>query len=92
VTLDQKIQIWNALCTWVAGLATFAAVVVSLYLAHKADSMRLQANAGVRLIFAGDGTPAEEHLGISAVNRGNRSVTINSIGSHHLGKVLLHRF
>jgi hypothetical protein len=80
VTLDQQIQVWNAVGTWLAGIATFAAVVVSLYLARKADRVRLQANAGIRLIFAEDGSPPEEHVGISAVNRGDRPMTINSIG------------
>ena len=80
MTLDQQIQVWNAVGTWLAGIATFGAVVVSLHLARKADAIRLQASAGIRLVFAGDGTPAEEHVGISAVNRGDRPVTINSIG------------
>ena len=80
MTLDQQIQVWNAVGTWLAGIATFAAVVVSLHLARKADRVRMQANAGIRLIFAGDGSPAEEHVGISAVNRADRPVTINSIG------------
>lgn len=80
MTLDQQIQVWNALGTWLAGAATFAAVVVSLHLARKADSIRLQATAGIRLVFAGDGSPAEEHVGISVVNKGDRPVTINSLG------------
>jgi hypothetical protein len=80
VTLDQQIQVWNVVGTWLAGIATFAAVVVSLHLARKADRVRIQANAGIRLVFAGDGTPAEEHVGITAVNQGERPVTINSIG------------
>lgn len=80
MTFDQQIQVWNAVGTWLAGIATFGAVIVSLHLARKADSIRLQANAGIRLVFAGDGTPAEEHVGISAVNRGDRPVTISSVG------------
>lgn len=80
MTVDQQIQVWNAVGIWLAGIATFVAVVVSLHLARNADRVRLQANAGIRLVFAGDGTTAEEHVGISAVNRGNRPVTINSIG------------
>jgi hypothetical protein len=80
MTLDQQIQIWNAVGTWIAGIATFAAVLVSLYLARKSDQVQLQTKAGIRLIFAGDGTPAEEHVGISVVNKGDRPVTISSIG------------
>jgi|JI6StandDraft_1071083.scaffolds.fasta_scaffold378899_1 hypothetical protein len=80
MTLDQKIQIWNALGTWIAGIATFAAVVVSLHLAHRAERVRVQASAGIRVIFAGDGTPAEEHFGVTVVNLADRPLTINSIG------------
>lgn len=80
MTLDQQIQVWNAVGTWLAGLATFAAVVVSLRLARKADRVHVEASAGIRLVFAGDGTTAEEHAGITAVNRGERPVIINSVG------------
>lgn len=80
MTLDQKIQIWNAVGTWLAGIATFLAVLVSLHLARKADSVRIKATVGIRLVFAGDGTPAEEHVGITVVNQGDRPVTINSVG------------
>lgn len=80
MTLDQKIQIWNAVGTWLAGIATFFAVVVSLYLARKADAVKIKANVGVRLVFAGDGTPAEEHVGFGVANLGGRPVNVVSIG------------
>jgi len=64
MTLDQQIQMWNVIGTWLAGIATFAAVVLSLRLARKAKSIRLQANAGIRLIFAGhSGRRTCGHLG-----------------------------
>lgn len=80
MTLDQKIQIWNAIGTWVAGIATFLAVIVSLYLARKSESVRLKTSVGIRLIFAGDGSPAEEHIGFNVTNHGDRPIIINSIG------------
>ncbi|MNC51738.1 hypothetical protein D3C75_1010430 [compost metagenome] len=80
MTLDQHIQIWNAIGTWVAGVATLAAVVVSLHLARRADRVRVRISVGLRLVFAGDGTPAEEHVGFTIVNLGDRSVTVNAIG------------
>ncbi len=80
MTLDQQIQMWNAVGTWLAGIATFLAVVVSLYLARKSDRVRVQATAGIRLVFVGDGSPAEEHVGITVVNLGERAIIINSIG------------
>lgn len=80
MTLDQQIQIWNVVGTWLAGIATFLAVLVSLHLARRAERVRITATAGIRLVFAGDGSPAEEHIGITVVNQGDRPVTINSIG------------
>lgn len=80
MTLDQQIQIWNVVGTWLAGIATFLVVLVSLHLARRAERVRITATAGIRLVFAGDGSPAEEHVGITVVNQGDRPVTINSIG------------
>lgn len=80
MTLDQQIQVWNVVGTWLAGIATFMAVVVSLYLAKKLESIKLKVNVGIRLVFAGDGTPAEEHVGFSIVNLGDRPVNILSVG------------
>jgi hypothetical protein len=80
MTFDQKLQVWNAAGTWLAGIATFLAVLVSLHLARQTQSVRIKANAGIRLVYAGDGSPAEEHVGITVVNLGDRPVIINSIG------------
>lgn len=80
MTLDQQIQIWNAVGTWVAGIATFAAVLVSLHLARRSERIRLQVFAGLRLVIRGDGTPPEEHLNIGVTNLGDRSVTVNTVG------------
>lgn len=80
MTLDQQIQMWNVVGTWFAGIATFCAVGVSLYLAMKSEAINLKANVGIRLVFAGDGTPAEEHVGFSVVNVGDKQVNILSVG------------
>ena len=80
MTLDQQIQIWNALGSWLAGIATFAAVVASLYLARKGEKVRLKVFAGLRLIFRGDGSSPEEHLNIGVTNLGDRPTTITSVG------------
>lgn len=79
MSLDQKIQIWNAIGTWVAGLATFAAVVVSLYLSQQSSRVKLKAVVGLRLLV-GRGVPKEEVLQFSVTNQGDRPVTISNIG------------
>lgn len=80
MTLDQQIQVWNAVGTWLSGIATFAAVVVSLYLASRSSRVSLKAHAGLRLLFLGDGTPAQELVEINVTNLGERPVTISSVG------------
>jgi len=80
VTVDQQIAVWNAVGTWVAGIATLCAVLVSLHLARRSERIRIRGSAGIRLITEGDGTPAEQHVQISAVNHGDRVVIVNSVG------------
>lgn len=80
MTFDQQINMWNAVGTWVAGIATFSAVLVSLYLARRSERIRIKVTAGIREIYAGDGTLAEEHVQISVVNHGDRVVIVNSVG------------
>jgi hypothetical protein len=80
MTLDQKIQIWVAVGTWVAGLATVGAVIVALYLTKKVERVKLKVHVGLRELVMGDGSPLQEHLSISVTNLGERAVTINSVG------------
>jgi hypothetical protein len=80
MTLDQQIQIWNVVGTWVAGIGTLAAVIVSLRLARRSQQVQVRASVGIRLLFSGDGTPAEENVGFTVVNLGDRVVTVNSVG------------
>jgi hypothetical protein len=80
MTLDQQIQVWNTVGTWLAAIATFLAVLVSLYLAQKSDRVNLRASAGIRMVFAGDGSPPEEHVGVNVVNLGDRPVNVTAIG------------
>jgi len=85
MNLDQKIQLAIALGTWSAAIATFGAVVVSLCLATRGDRVRLRCNANILHIYARDGSPPEETVGITVANLGERPVTINSV-SWKIGK------
>lgn len=80
MTLDQTIQVWNTVGTWLAGMATFAAVVVSLYLSRQRDRVNLKVHAGLRLVIVGDGSPARRVVVISVTNRGERPVIVNTVG------------
>jgi hypothetical protein len=80
MTLDQKIQVWMVIGTWLAGLGTFAAVVVALSLARRVEKVRLKVHVGLRALILGDGSPFQRHLNIGVTNLGERPVTISSIG------------
>lgn len=80
MTLDQKIQVWVAVGTWVAGLATLSAIIVALYLARRGERIRLKINVGLRELLLGDGSPAQEHVCIDVTNLGDRPVTVNTVG------------
>ena len=79
MTLDQKIQLWNAIGTWVAGIATLAAVLVSLWLANHSKRVRLKINLSMMVSFIGDGSPGQRFVGFTVANISERSVTISSI-------------
>ena len=80
MTLDQKIQIWVAIGTWVSGTATVAAVITALYLAKRVESVRLNVQVGLMQVVIGDGSPFQEHVGINVTNLGERPVTVNTVG------------
>jgi hypothetical protein len=80
MTLDQKIQVWVAIGTWVAGLGALAAVIVALYLSRRVETVRLRVHVGLREVILGVGSPFQRHLAINVTNLGERPVTINTVG------------
>lgn len=80
MTFDHKIQIWNAVGTWVAGAASFAAALVALHLAKRVENVRLNVQVGLMEVIIGDRSPFQEHIGISVTNLGERPVTVNTVG------------
>lgn len=65
----------------VAGaIATFAAVCVSLWLARSERRAHVRARAGLRMIFAGDGSPFEDVISVQVTNHSLRSARISSVG------------
>ncbi|MGI9071073.1 MAG: hypothetical protein ACR2JB_07070, partial [Bryobacteraceae bacterium] len=56
MTLDQEIQVWVAIGTWVSGIGALTAVVTALYLTRRVEKVRLHAHAGLRVVILGDGS------------------------------------
>lgn len=80
MTLDQKIQIWVAVGTWISSLATVAAVITALRLALRAEKIRLDVEAALMDVILGDGSGFQEHLSINVTNLGERPVTVSTVG------------
>ena len=80
MTFEQKVQLWMVVGTWVAGLATFAAVMTSLYLAKRPEKVRLKIFVGIRQIIRGDGSPREDHVCFDVTNVGERPVIVTTVG------------
>ena len=80
MTFEQKVQLWMLVGTWVAGLATLAAVMTSLYFARSAAKVRLRISVGIRVVISGDGSPGKDHLCFDVTNVGERPVIITTVG------------
>src|SRR6201989_891215 len=78
LTIDQQIEVWNAIGTWFAGLATFGAVVFSLYVLRRGEKVRLRMAVGLRVLIGG-GAPRQEVVSIHVTNLGDRTATIVNI-------------
>lgn len=63
-----------------SAIATSAAVILTLVIVMSERSIRLRLTAGLRLLIAGDGSPAVDVISISIVNLGQRVARIESVG------------
>jgi hypothetical protein len=77
LSTDQVINVWNAVGTWVSGIATTGAVIVSLWLARRPSRVKLSASIGVRLIID-NGEQIRDLIALSITNLGERPVRIDS--------------
>ena len=71
---DQEIQILGMVGTWFAGLGTFAAASIALWIALRAQKVKLRCAVGLRSLFAGQ--IHREILLFNVTNIGDRSVNI----------------
>jgi hypothetical protein len=71
---------FGAIAQAAGALATFAAVVVSLWIALSGRALKARGSAGIRVHFIGDGTPGTYTVGIEVLNIGLRPFHVNSVG------------
>ena len=77
---QNTIQIWGIIGTWVAGIGTVSAVIVSLWLAYNQNKVKLKISAGLRQVFRKGAKLHPEYCNIHVVNIGNRPLIITGIG------------
>lgn len=68
---------WSMIGTWVAGVATFCAVLVSLHIANRKPKIYLNASATLSFIMHGPYT--QDGLGIDVANVSTMPISISSI-------------
>jgi hypothetical protein len=79
--MDEKtLRLLEVAGTWVSGIGTLLAVLVSLYLARRQTAVMIDLSAGHRIMV----TPGQEHtpefIVIRAVNAGQQPITLTHIG------------
>lgn len=71
---------FGAIAQAIGAVATFAAVVVSLWVVMSERAMKAKGSAGIRVSFIGDGTPGTYFVGIDVLNIGVRPFHVGSVG------------
>jgi hypothetical protein len=74
------VQMLEIAGSWLSGIGTLAAVIVSLWLAHEERVVRLKVLAGHRLIMEAGKTGTKDYLVVSVKNVGFRPATITGFG------------
>lgn len=71
-------QFVNTFAPWLSAFGTFAAVITALYLARRADKIRLQLRVGMRTmaVRGGQGDHGKEFVWVSITNLGRRKAHI----------------
>lgn len=72
--------LWNVVGTWLSGLATLAAVLVSLYFAIFANRPKLHVRAGIRALAQMGKSEHPEYMMIMVTNTGDRTVIVDGFG------------
>ena len=77
-------QLWTVLGTWFAGIGTVSATVVALWLARRAERVKLKASVGIRSLVGGVIPPdnLRKIVQFHVTNLGERPVIVTEIGWH----------
>ncbi|HDX5736684.1 TPA: hypothetical protein SJ157_000283 [Yersinia enterocolitica] len=82
MNLADKIALFSAIGGWVSGIATVAAVSVSLYLANRKPRISIKCRVGLKIILSKSyaGMDVRENgLAITVINQSVVPITVNNI-------------
>ena len=77
---QETLQILNTIGTWLAGIGTLSAVIVSLYLARRESSTSIKVSAGHRILVTPGQKAKPDYCTIRIVNVGFRPAKITGVG------------
>ena len=77
MTVDQTINLWATMGTWFAAAGTIAAATIALWLARRAEKVKLRTWVGRR--FLAPSSPPKEFISFEVTNCGERPVTITGL-------------
>ena len=77
MTVDQTINLWATIGTWLAAAGTVAAATIALWLARRAEKVKLKTWVGRR--FIAPSSSPKEFISFEVTNCGERPVTITAL-------------
>lgn len=76
-------ELWtfiNSFANWPSAIGTVAAVATALYLARRADRIRMRVRCGIRIVISqGKADPHPEYVNLEVTNVGRRAATISNL-------------
>ncbi len=78
MTFEQTLRILDTIGVWFAGMGTFAAAGLALWLARRSEKVKLKVSVGFRLLISHGNS--DDCLVFDVTNIGERPVTISNVG------------
>jgi hypothetical protein len=78
--MENTLQLWSVIGTWIASIGTVSAVITSLWLANSVNKIKLKVSAGHRILISPLEKNNNSYCYINVVNTGSKPLKIINIG------------
>ena len=75
---DETLKVIDALGSWVSGIGTLGAVIISLYLAREAGRIKYRASVGIRRIVQQGNPNRPEYITVHVTNIGSKPIRVTN--------------